>query len=215
MKTNKVLAVLLAVVLLTVPFAVNAFAASEIVAQPIKTVYTDCEKFNPQGLVISVNGEEIPYTPIDEKFAFAPDLDQYLTVAKNADGEDVIDNSVEVYYDNKYVGSVEITVDHILGDVTLLNQTTHGQYCLGCGAIHNIEAHSVPEFIPNDDGDLFNPQTQTGTCDICKGEVTESIPGSEDFQYIFGDGLSDLGATIVGYFYTIVVSLIQALSGIK
>ena len=68
MKTKKALAVLLAVVILAMPFAVVSYAASEIIAQPIKTVYTDCEKFNPQGLVISVDGEEIPRTQdeIDE-----------------------------------------------------------------------------------------------------------------------------------------------------
>ena len=214
MRTKKAITVLLAVVILAIPFAVVSYAASEIVAQPDKTVYTDCEKFNPQGLVISVDGEEIPYTPIDTKFAFVPGLDQYLSVGTNADGEDVPYNTVEVYYDNKYVGTLRIEVSHILGDMTKLGESGHGQYCLGCGEVYNFGAHSVPEFIPNDDGNLFMPQTQTGTCEICNGKVTESIPGSEDFSYIFGD-VSELGATILGYFYSIVVTLIQALTGIK
>lgn len=215
MRTKKAIAVLLAVVILAIPFAVNAFAASEIVAQPIKTVYTDCEKFNPQGLVVSVDGEEIPYTPIDANFAFMPGLDEFLTVGTNADGDDLPYNTIEVYYNNRYVGTIEVEVNHVLGEITSLGDAGHGQYCLGCGKVHNYEAHSIPEFIPNDDGGLFVPQTQTGTCEICNGKVTESIPGSEGFQFIFGGEMTDFESEIIGYFYMIAVTLIQALIGIK
>lgn len=57
MRTKKALAVLLAVVMLAVPFAVMSYAAPAIVTNPVKTDYTDCEYFNPQGLVIS-DGEK-------------------------------------------------------------------------------------------------------------------------------------------------------------
>lgn len=215
MRTKKAIAVLLAVVMLAIPFAVVSYAAPEIVAQPIKTVYTDCEKFNPQGLVVSFDGEEIPYTPIDTDFAFMPGLDEYLTVGTNADGEDLPTNTIEVYYKNQYAGTIEIEVSHVLGEITSLGDAGHGQYCLGCGKVHNYEAHSIPEFIPNDDGGLFVPQTQTGTCEICNGKVTESIPGSEGFQFIFGGEMTDFESEIIGYFYMIAVTLIQALIGIK
>ena len=215
MRTKKAIAVLLAVVMLAIPFAVVSYAAPEIVAQPIKTVYTDCEKFNPQGLVVSFDGEEIPYTPIDTDFAFMPDLDEYLTVGTNADGEDLPTNTIEVYYKNQYAGTIEIEISHVLGEITSLGDAGHGQYCLGCGKVHNYEAHSIPEFIPNDDGGLFVPQTQTGTCEICNGKVTESIPGSEGFQFIFGGEMTDFESDIIGYFYMIAVTLIQALIGIK
>lgn len=215
MRTKKAIAVLLAVVMLAIPFAVVSYAAPEIVAQPIKTVYTDCEKFNPQGLVVSFDGEEIPYTPIDNDFAFMPGLDEYLTVGTNADGEDLPTNTIEVYYKNQYAGTIEIEVSHVLGEITSLGDAGHGQYCLGCGKVHNYEAHSIPEFIPNDDGGLFVPQTQTGTCEICNGKVTESIPGSEGFQFIFGGEMTDFESEIIGYFYMIAVTLIQALIGIK
>ncbi len=215
MRTKKAIAVLLAVVMLAIPFAVVSYAAPEIVAQPIKTVYTDCEKFNPQGLVISIDGEEIPYTPIDDKFAFMPGLDEYLTVGTNSDGEDMPYNTIDVYYNNQYAGTVQVAVTHVLGEITNLGDAGHGQYCLGCGKVHNYEAHSIPEFIPNDDGGLFIPQTQTGTCEICNGKVTESIPGSEGFQFIFGGEMTEFESEIIGYFYMIAVSLIQALIGIR
>ena len=215
MKTRKAIAVLLAVVMLAIPFAVVSYAAPSVVEGPIKTVYTDCEKFIPQGIVVSVDGELIPYTPIDESFAFVPGLDEFLTISTNADGEEIHTQQIEVYYNNQFAGVVEVEVNHVLGDVTFLSEAGHGQYCLGCGKVCNYAEHDIPEFIPNDDGSLLFPQTETGKCIICHGEVTRNIPGSEDFQYIFGDNLSDLAATIVGYIYTIAVSLIQALVGIK
>ncbi len=216
MRTKKVIAVLLAVVILAMPFAVVSFAADPaIVAQPIKTQYTDCEYFNPQGLVIEVDGEQIAYSPIDPDFAFSPALNEYLTVGTNSDGEDVPTNTVEVYYKNRFVGVVEIEVSHVLGEITCLSEAGHGQYCLGCGKVHNYAQHNIPEYIPNDDGGLLLPQTETGKCLDCGGEVTRNIPGSEGFQFIFGGEMTDLETTIIGYFYMIAVSLIQALAGIR
>lgn len=215
MRTKKALAVLLAAVMLAVPFAVMSYAAPAIVTAPVKTVYTDCDYFNPQGLVISDGDKTIEYTPTDADFSFVPALNEYLSVAQNADGEDVNKTYVEVYYKNQYAGSVEITVNHVLGEITCLGDAGHGQYCLGCGKVHNYEAHTIPEFIPNDDGGLFIQQTQTGVCEICKGEVTESIPGTEGFLNVFGGEMTEFESEIIGYFYMIVVSLIQTLVGIK
>lgn len=215
MRTKKAIAVLLAVVILAIPFAVVSFAAPAIVSAPIKTQYTDCEYFNPQGLVVSVDGEEIAYSPIDPDFAFSPALNEYLTVGVNADGEDMPTNTVEVYYKNEFVGTVEIEVSHVLGEVTFLSEAGHGQYCLGCGKVHNYSEHNIPEFIPNDDGGLFIQQTETGKCLDCGGEVTRSIPGSEGFQFIFGGEMTEFESEIIGYFYMIAVTLIQTLAGIR
>lgn len=215
MRTKKALAVLLAVVMLAVPLAVVSYAAPAIASGPIKTEYTDCEYFNPQGIVISDGEDLIPYTPTDTDFAFVPGLNEYLTVPVNADGEDIYTGYVEVYYKNQYVGSVEITVNHVLGEVTCLGEAGHGQYCLGCGKVHNYEEHTINEFIPNDDGGFFIQQTQTGVCEICKGEVTESIPGTEGFLNTFGGEMTEFETEIIGYFYMIVVTLIQALVGIS
>lgn len=215
MRTKKAIAVLLAVVMLAVPFAVVSYAAPAIVTAPDKTEYTDCEFFNPQGLVVSDGENLIAYTPTDADFSFSPALNEYLSVGTNADGEDVNTTYVEVYYKNRYVGSVEITVNHVLGEITSLSEAGHGQYCLGCGKVHNYEAHSITEYIPNDDGGLFIQQTQTGTCEICGEKVTQRIPGSEKFLTIFGGEMTQFEGEIIAYFYMIAVTLIQAISGIK
>lgn len=208
MKTKKALAVLLAVVMLVMPFAVSSFAATEngIVADPIKTAYNDSEFFNPQGLSITYNGEVITYLPTDANFRFEPALNELLTV------ETV---EAKIYYNNEFIGSVNISVEHILGELTAVDHG-HGYFCLGCGTLHNFENHVVNEWIPNDDGGIFTMQTQTGICTVCNAEVTEGIPGSAKFDSLFNsDLMTELEGTIVGYISTILVSLIQMLVGIK
>lgn len=215
MRTKKAIAVLLAVVILAIPFAVVSSAAPAIVTAPVKTQYTDCEFFNPQGLVISDGENEIVYSPVDTDFSFSPALNEYLKVETNADGEDLPTTSVEVYYKNRYVGSVTIEVTHVLGEVTSLSEAGHGQYCLGCGKVHNYSEHDIPEYIPNDDGGLIIQQTETGTCTVCGEKVTRSIPGSETFLSQFGGEMTNFEVEIITYFYMIAVTLIQALAGIR
>ena len=113
---------------------------------------------------------------------------------------------------------IPVTVEHQLGELTVIDHG-HGYFCLGCGTLHNFENHIVEEWIPNDDGGIFTLQTQTGVCTICNAEVTESIPGSEKFFYLFDieteGALTELETTVLMYFYNIAVSLIQMLTGIS
>lgn len=218
MRTRKALAVLMVAIMLMASFSIvgNAAASYAIVSGPIKTAYTDCDYFNPQGLAITDGTNLIVYTPADEKWAFDPALNVLLSVGVDAEGNDVLEQEVEIFYDNQLVGTVVVGVDHILGDITCLGQAAHGQYCLGCGKVHNYEEHTVNEWIPNDDGGLFLQQTQTGKCEICQGEITENIPGSEKFLTIFDpNNITETESEIVGYIYSILVSLVQMLVGIK
>ena len=203
MKTKKALAVVLAVVMLVMPLAVSSFAAGTILTDPIKTAYNDTEYFNPQGLSFLVGTEVVVYSPTDADFRFDPALNELLTVETT---------EVAVYYDNQFIATIPVTVEHVLGELTAIDNG-HGRYCLGCGKLHNFENHIVEEWIPNDDGGLFIQQSQTGRCTICDAEVTEKIPNSEKFLYVFGD-LTELEGTIASYFYSIAVSLIQMLAGI-
>lgn len=208
MKTRKALAVLLAVVLMVVPFAVSSYATGTIVSPAIKTVYTDAEFFNPQGLVVNDGTKDVAYTPTDDNFRFVPGLDQFLTVDTT---------EVSVFYKNEFVGVVSVTVNHILGDLVAIDKG-HGRYCLGCGELHEFENCTVTNWIPNDDGGIFVQQTQSGKCEVCGNIVTESIPGSEKFLTLFNpqDGaMTELETTIIGYFYQLVVPLLQMLIGIS
>ena len=211
MKTKKALAVVLAVVMLVVPFAVSSFAAAAngIEAGPLKATYNDTEYFNAQGLTIVYEGEIIDYSPADSNFRFEPALNELLTVETT---------EVAVYYNNRFIGMVPVTVEHLLGELTAIDHG-HGYFCLGCGTLHNFENHIVEEWIPNDDGGIFTMQTQTGTCTICSAQVTESIPGTEKFYFLFDveteGALTELEGTILQYFYQIAVTLIQMLVGIS
>lgn len=202
MKTKKALAVILAVVMLVMPLAVSSFAADNgIIAQPTKTAYTDAEYFSPIGLVISYEGEEIAYTPGDSNFRFIPALNELVTVGTT---------EIMVYYNNEEIGVAEISVDHVLGELTIIDNG-HGKFCLGCGQLHEFEEHDVPEFIPNDDGGFFTLQTETGYCSDCNAEVTRTIPGSEKFMNAFdAETLTEFEAEIIGYIYMILVSMVQA-----
>lgn len=218
MTMKKTLAVLMVAVMLMASFSIvgNAAGTYTIVEGPLKTAYTDCEYFNPQGITITDGTDVIAYSPIDDKWAFDPALNEFLSVGTDTEGDDVLAQEIEIFYDNELVGTVVVGVDHVLGEITFLGDAGHGQYCLGCGKVHNYEEHTINDWIPNDDGGLFVAQTQTGVCEICNGKVTEAIPGSEKFVTIFdSEAMTETESTIVFYLYNILVSLIQTLVGIK
>lgn len=209
MKTKKALAVVLAVVMLVLPLAVSSLAASaiSIVSDPIKTTYNDSEHFNPQGLTVNVDGVDVVYSPADEKFRFDPALNELLTVETT---------EVFVYYDNVIAGTVTITVGHIIDEKLTAIDNGHGQYCLGCGSLHNFTEHNVPEWIPNDDGGIFVLQTETGYCSDCGAEVTRTIPGSSSFDSLFDvENGSELEITVLSVMRIVLLSLVQMLTGIS
>ena len=229
MKAKKALAVLLVAVMLLATLSFGASAANEdIVSDPIKTVYTDCEYFNPQGLVITVNGKEITYSPTDKNFMFSPGLNEKLTTADmivddngnaklDENGYEQYTADVAVYYDNVKIGTITVTVSHVWGETTYMDNNYHGKYCLGCGIVdkHKFSAHNVPEYIPNDDGGVFIQQTETGTCTDCHGEITRNIPNTEKFDSLFTGNFTGLEAEFLKYIKMILVTLIQTLVGIK
>lgn len=229
MKAKKALAVLLVAVMLLATLSFVASAEDEaIVSGPIKTAYTDCEYFNPQGLVITVDGEEIEYSPIDDNFKFVPGLNEKLTTANviaDANGTPILDANgyemytadVAVYYNEVKIGTVTVDVSHVWGETTYMDNNFHGRYCLGCAIVDEktFTAHNVSEYIPNDDGGLFIQQTETGICSDCHGEITRNIEGSEKFDSIFTGNLTELESEVLTYLKLILVGIIQMLVGIK
>lgn len=229
MKAKKALAVLLVAVMLLATLSFGASATDEaIVSGPIKTAYTDSEYFNPQGLVITVDGEEIEYSPLDDNFRFVPGLNEQLTTANAITDENnnpVTDENgyalytadVAIYYNEVKVGVVTVDVSHVWGPTTYMDNNFHGNYCLGCGIVDKLTlgAHNVKEYIPNDDGGVFIQQTETGTCEDCHAEITRNIQGSEKFDNIFTGNLTEMEAEIFTYVRLFLVGLIQLLTGIR
>lgn len=228
MKAKRTLAVLLVAVMLLVPFSMLGFAAGEsIISKPIKTAYTDNEYFNPQGLVISVNGKEITYSPTDTKFKFVPGLNEKLTTAipkipegssvveKDENGYDKYTANVDVYYNEVKIGTVNVDVAHVWGKVQYMDNNYHGRFCQGCGIVDELtfSVHNVKEYIPNDDGGLFIQQSESGECVDCGHLITRKIAGTEKFNSIFSGNFSDLEAELLTYVSTILVGLIQFLTG--
>ena len=216
MNAKKALAVLMVAVMLLVPFTFAVSAADvSIVSGPIKTAYTDNEYFNPQGLVITVDGKEIAYSPIDDNFKFVPGLDEKLTVDKGIDVYYTVVIDDETVTDVK-VGTITVNVAHVWGPTTYMDNTHHGKFCLGCGIVDETTfgEHDVAEYIPNDDGGLFTQQTETGICSECQSNVTRSIPGTEKFKNLFTDNQTETESLIVYIFETVIVSLVQMIVGI-
>lgn len=229
MKAKKLLAVLLVAIMLLVPFSSFAGAASEaIVKGPTITAYTDAEYFNPHGLVITVDGNEIEYSPADAGFKFVPGLTEKLKTAipvkdangnpvKDANGYQLYTENVAVYYNEVLIGTVTVSVSHVWGDTTYMDNNYHGNYCQGCGIVDEItfSNHNVKEYIPNDDGGLFIQQSETGVCEDCHEEITRKIKDTEKFSSIFTGNYTETEATILTYLQLILVGLVQLLAGIQ
>ncbi len=208
MKIKRTVAILLVAVMLLVPVSVSVFAADPIMtAGSIKVAYKDTEYFNPQGIEVDDNGTVVAYTPGNEDFFFVPALDEHLTADTT---------EVAVYYKNRQVGSVSITVEHIWGEIKYLDNNYHGRFCLGCGVVEERLAHNVSEFIPNDDGGFFTDQTETGICLDCGEKITQDIPGTSRFNFIFDfNNMTETEVTVLGYIAQILLPLIQMLVGLK
>lgn len=229
MKAKRTLAVLLVAIMLIVPFATSASAASvSLVSGPTITAYKDTEYFNPHGIVVSVDGVEVTYSPDNDSFKFVPALDELITTADvvmaDANNAAVDENGytlytadVAIYYDEQLVATVTVDVTHDWGKTTYYDNNYHGRNCKGCGIVDTLTLtnHNVEQYIPNDDGGLFIEQSETGTCKDCNTEITRKIPGTNKFNSIFSGEYTETESTILTYLSTILVTLIQVLAGIR
>ncbi len=177
MKTRKILALLMAIALIAVPMSVMASAAGSVTAAPTKITYTDIECFDPTGLVIKDgSGATVSYETDYQYFTFSVELDEKLTIYMT---------EIEVFYKGESVGFVQITVDHAGGEITPVNNHSHGQICEGCGVICKNEDHDVEYWVPNDDAGLLTSETETGTCSVCGDTVSRYIEGTATYTNVF------------------------------
>ncbi len=179
MKTRKILALVMAIALLAVSMSVVASAAGTytILFNQNKSNFTDVECFDPTGLVISdANNTQIKYATEYQYFTFSVELDEPLTVYIT---------EIEVFYKGDSCGFVPVVVSHAGGEITPVNNHSHGQICAGCGVICKNEDHSVPYWVPNGDAGLLTSETETGTCSVCGDTVSRYIEGTATYPTVF------------------------------
>ncbi len=192
MKTKRLLATVLAVVMLLSVFSVISLAAGPytftLTQGPTKTEYYDYEKFDPTGINVTITNESgayvesVPYSSYPDRFQFSVNLSKKLTV-------DVTD--VEIILDGVVVATVPVTVNHKYEENTSLGSTKHGTKCFGCGYVvpDSMEEHTYDDtaWTPNDDSTFVRDNTESNFCLECNHEIKREIDGSAGYDIEFAE----------------------------
>ena len=201
MKTKRFLATVLSVLMLLSVFSVIAFAADEttkdkftfeLSSNPYKTEYYDYEKFEPDGIAVTVKDstgsvvETVYYSSdISYRFTFSPKASNILSV-------DV--KEVSVTLDGQFVANIPVTVNHRLEENSSLGSTKHGTKCFGCGYVvpESMEEHiwkysDDEEWERNDDPTFTRDETESNFCVDCGHEIKRDIDGSAGYDIEFGE----------------------------
>ena len=192
MKTKRLLATVLFVVMLLSVFSVISFAAGPytftLTQGPSKVEYYDYERFDPTGISVTVTDstgavvETVSYSSYPERFSFSVNLSKKLTV-------DVTE--VEVKLDGAVVANVPVTVNHKYEENTSLGSTKHGTKCFGCGYVvpDSMEEHTYDDtaWTPNDDSTFVRDNTESNFCLVCNHEIKREIDGSAGYDIEFAE----------------------------
>lgn len=190
MKTKRLLATVLSVVMLLSVFSVISLAAGPytftLTQGPTKVEYYDYERFDPTGISVTVTDstgatlENVSYP--NERFSFSVNLSKKLTV-------DVTE--VEVKLDGAVVANVPVTVQHKFEENTSLGSTKHGTKCFGCGYVDpdTMEEHTYDDtaWTPNDNSTFVRDNTESNFCLVCNHEITREIDGTAGYDIEFAE----------------------------
>lgn len=178
MKTKKMLAVMLTVVMLVLPLAV--FSAAEGEVWEITNFATQDEyayggTYCADGLEIYDGSNWYTYADYSSRFTFEPAT---LTCAVT---------EVEIYFDGVLVGVDPVTVSHIPETNVVSFGKNHGCYCTECGKVAYFEDHTVADdgWVPNDDASFLLNETETGFCTLCGEKVVRTIDGTAGYLKTF------------------------------
>lgn len=193
MKTKRLLATVLSVVMLLSVFSVISLAAGPytftLTQGPTKTEYYDYERFDPSGIVVEIKDstgatvETVYYSSsVSNRFNFSVNLSKKLTV-------DVTE--IEVKLDGTVVANVPVTVNHKYEENTSLGSTKHGTKCFGCGYVvpESMEEHTYDDtaWTPNDDSTFVRDNTESNFCLVCNHEIKREIDGSAGYDIEFAE----------------------------
>ena len=181
------------------PGAIEDFptiADKNIIGRPVKTDYTDAEKFDPTGLAFELtltNGETGTFTYSEETahmFTCTPTSKANLTT---------YDSQVVIDFLGEQVCKVPITVEHqfskhyvsITTDKYYENKPGyHALVCEGCGETHDAQAHWVEDeeaWTANGDQTFLSNGTESNICADCGTVLVRDAHGSADYN----DALAD------------------------
>lgn len=167
-----------------------------VLSKPAKNVYTDADKFDPNGLVLAVsttNGEVGTFTYSEETahmFFCTPTDSEKLTcydteVVIDFNGEQIC--KVPIIVDHKWsAGYVSITTDKYSEN----KPGYHAIVCEGCGETHDAQPHVVADeeaWTANGDQGFLSNGTESNVCADCGTTLVRDAHGSADYN----DALAD------------------------
>lgn len=181
------------------PGTIEDFPAVEsrnLLSKPVKTDYTDAEKFDATGLVFELtltNGETGTFTYSDETahmFICTPTSSENLTC---------YDTEVAIAFCGVQACKIPITVDHqwssgyvsITTDKYYANKPGyHAIVCEGCGETHDAQPHWVEDeeaWTANGDQSFLANGTESNICPDCGTTLIRDAQGSADYVTALAD----------------------------
>jgi len=203
MKTKRLLATILSVVMLFSMFSVVVFATEEstvpeeteqlkytftLTGNPKKTKYYDYETFDPKGIKVKVVNNETGKTVETvtygsskaRRFSFSPSLEEILSVDTT---------EISVTLDGQFVATIPIEVVHIYKENTPLGSTKHGSKCEACGHVDEktVKKHKFDKdsWTPNEDETFTRDETESRFCVDCGYEEKRDIEGTAGYDVEF------------------------------
>ncbi len=166
-----------------------------VISKPVKTIYTDAEKYDATGLEIEITttaGATGTFTYNDTNahlFNFNPTNKENLTV----DNLEVI-----TYLSGVEILKTPIDVTHQWSDgyvnITTYKYTPnkpgyHAIVCEGCGETHDAQPHVIDEntWTYNNDQTFVENGTESTNCLTCNAVITRDTVGTADFNTAFAD----------------------------
>ncbi len=181
-----------------------------ITGRPVKTDYTDAEKFDPTGLAFDItlsNGETGTFTYTDKDIIdevtgvtkIEKNSHMFICTPTNQENLTTYDSQVAINFLGEQVCKVPITVEHqfsthyvsITTDKYFENKPGyHAIVCEGCGETHDAQPHWVEDeeaWTSNNDQGFLSNGTESNICADCGTVLIRDAHGSADYNESLAD----------------------------